>query len=427
MTTYFRTRPWVGRILSLALPFLALTFVVSFSAPCFAQSSSLTCSWPVKVSGQGITNVAFPDTDATYWVMPIDTTQWSAMVIKGQFPKSRFFSFVTYLGKGGAVDSIIDANIEPDAGSTNAFMLPGSTGEAQNYTVTIDANATDSTNHIHWGNTGLAFVIYRIYVADKGSSEEAGVPLPEVALVNSSGQASPIQTCPSFLPATQLPGLSTLLEDVIAAKGGGKSCPGNQAPQAEVTFTLNSTPGRFFPNPATKYVAARGLCFQPGKIIVVRGQAGVFPDTYNDSSIFQPAIPGAIQMRYWSMCNNDEVLPGPVVDCQADHATALDDQGFYTYIISASVSGAAAPPSWLPEGSKWIPWGNPAVSKALLFREMLPMPSFSLTGSYLPKAVYCDQDLFIREGWQGCFQAAGVAAPQVWRDRRLLHFRPAAA
>jgi hypothetical protein len=412
MTPSFCLRLWIGRIFSLALPFLALMLVAGLPAPSFAQTAP-ACSWPVKVTGQGITNVAFPDTDATYWVMPVDTTKWSAMVVKGQFPKSRFFSFVTYLGHGGAVDSIIDANIQPDTGSTNPFMPPGSTAEPQNYTVTIDGDTTDSANHIHWGNTQLAFVIYRIYVADNGSGQEAGVPLPGIALVDSSGTANPVQACPGFLPATQLPGLSTVLEDVIAASGGGKSCPANPTPQQAVTFALNTTPGRFFPNPATKYVAARDLCLQPGKIIVVRGQASVFPDTYNGSSIFQPAIPGTIQMRYWSMCNNDEVFPGPVVACQADHATTLDQQGFYTYVISPAASGAtpSTPPSWVPEDATWIPWGNPAVAKALLFREMLPMPGFSLTGNYFPKGVYCDQNLFIKQGWQGCFQAAGVTAP----------------
>ena len=38
------------------------------------------CSWPFEVTGQGITNVATPDTNATYWVMPLDLSRWRAMV-----------------------------------------------------------------------------------------------------------------------------------------------------------------------------------------------------------------------------------------------------------------------------------------------------------------------------------------------------------
>jgi hypothetical protein len=51
------------------------------------------------------------------------------------------------------------------------------------------------------------------------------------------------------------------------------------------------------------------------------------------------------------------------------------------------------------------------VASDLLFRDMLPMPDFTLTGAYLPEGVYCDQQLFIQQGWQGCFAAAGVTPP----------------
>jgi hypothetical protein len=54
----------------------------------------------------------------------------------------------------------------------------------------------------------------------------------------------------------------------------------------------------------------------------------VFPDTYDGFSVFKPAINGAIQLRYWSMCNNDQTFPLPVVACQADWATKLDRRQF---------------------------------------------------------------------------------------------------
>jgi hypothetical protein len=48
------------------------------------------------------------------------------------------------------------------------------------------------------------------------------------------------------------------------------------------------------------------------------------------------------------------------------------------------------------------------VASDLLFRDMHPMPDFTLTGAYLPEGVYCDQQLFIQ---QGCFAAAEVTPP----------------
>ena len=62
------------------------------------------CSWPFEVTGHGLTNVATPDTNATYWVMPLDTRQWQTMVVHGQYPEARFFNVTTYTATGALVD-----------------------------------------------------------------------------------------------------------------------------------------------------------------------------------------------------------------------------------------------------------------------------------------------------------------------------------
>src|SRR5690242_2123226 len=82
------------------------------------------CSWPFEVTGQGITNVATPDTNATYWVMPLDLSRWRAMVIHGQYPDARFFNLSTYAANGSFIDSIYDQQIVPDPGSVNPFATP---------------------------------------------------------------------------------------------------------------------------------------------------------------------------------------------------------------------------------------------------------------------------------------------------------------
>src|ERR1700758_5509594 len=74
------------------------------------------CSWPFQVTGQGITNVATPDTNATYWVMPLDLSRWRRMDIQGQYPDARFFNFATYTATGALVDTIFDEQIAPDIG-----------------------------------------------------------------------------------------------------------------------------------------------------------------------------------------------------------------------------------------------------------------------------------------------------------------------
>jgi hypothetical protein len=100
-----------------------------------------------------------------------------------------------------------------------------------------------------------------------------------------------------------------------------------------------------------------------------------------------------------------------VVGCAADYATALDEQGFYAYVVSPSTSTTTpTAPSWLPPAATWVPWGDPSIPNDLLFSEMLPMPNFTLTGGYFPKGVFCLQQLYMVFGWQGCFLAAGLTS-----------------
>jgi hypothetical protein len=367
----------------------------------------------MEVSGHGLSNIAFPDTDATYWVMPVDTSTWQSMILTGQYTQSRFFSFTTYYNtqqtSPRVVGAIIDASIAPDPGSTNPFA-PGAAPGPHNYTVTFDANASGAGNHVTWAPNQTTYVVYRIYVADDGLGVEAGAPLPSLTLVDANGNQQPVTECSAGVRA------AIELESLRAALQGGitaATCPTDPQPSGAVTFTPNSGEGGYFPNPVTRYYSARNLCLPLGKVIVVRGKAPDFPDTFDGGSIYQPAFPGSIQVRYWSVCNNKEVTPGPVVACVADHDTNLE-QGFYTYVISHGEAGASPgnPPSWLPPGASWLPWGKPGIQSALVYRDMLPASGFTLGGSYLPTGVYCDKSVLITQGWQQCFTDAGVTPPQ---------------
>jgi hypothetical protein len=94
-----------------------------------------------------------------------------------------------------------------------------------------------------------------------------------------------------------------------------------------------------------------------------------------------------------------------VVACQPDFATKLDESQSYTYVVSND----QAPPSWLPENATWLPWGNTRFPKNLIFRSILP-ESGAVAGEYQPVGAFCDEALFIQQGWQECFAAAGIGA-----------------
>ena len=394
-----------------------LAVILGVPAACAAVPLLPVCSWPFESTGQGITNVATPDANATYWVMPIDTSLWSAMVIQGTYPEARFFNFSTYSATGSLTDTVYDSHIAPDPGSTNPFATTAAAG-SHNYTVTVGTGSLGSSNLLSAGGSRLAFVVLRVYLPDKGLDRTGGFGLPAVSLVAPNGAMRRLQPCPFASAETSLGSMITLLvasgfsdaadflRSILTAANQrsamtGGCNPGQPGP-APVSF--GPAPGEnFFPNPQTTYLQTPSFCYQSGKIVVVRGKALVFPNTYPGGSVFQPAFDGQIQVRYWSMCNNDNVIPYPVIGCEADFATKLDPSLFYTYVVSND----PAPPTWLPADATWLPWGATSIPQSLIFRNILPASS-TPAGDYYPSGVFCDQAVFIAQGWQGCFAGAGV-------------------
>ena len=379
------------------------------------------CSWPFEVTGRGITNIATPDTNATYWVMPLDLTRWRGMVIHGQYPDARFFNLSTYTSTGSLIGSLFDAEIAPDPGSTNPFAEPGPEIPG-NYTLKIGANP-GSANFLSVGGSRFVFVVYRVYLPDLGVDKNGGVSVPVVTLTDVSGSSRTLRPCPFADAEASMGNLVLLLEAggmtdaanflrqilSLAKQSPLGTCSSSQATPAAVTFST-AVPGlNFFPNPQTTYFQTANLCYQPNKILIIRGKAPVFPNTYprppRGGTVFQPAFDDQIQLRYWSICNNVGVLPNPVVACDADAMTELDPkQQFYTYVISND----PAPPSWLPAGVNWLPWGPTSFPITLIFRTILPSDGFTATGDYVPTGAFCSQSQFTLHGWQGCFAKAGI-------------------
>ncbi|MBV8735885.1 MAG: hypothetical protein JO007_01240 [Alphaproteobacteria bacterium] len=407
---------WADQLIRVCLAVLFLTLTISVSQT--AAPLLPVCTWPFESNGQGFTNVATPDTNATYWVMPVDTSHWKTVIIHGTYPKARFFNFSTNAANGFPIGSIYDAEIAPDANSWNPFAAPAGSG-AEEYTVNIGASAGRGTNFLHAGG-GFAFVVYRVYLANPGFDRTGGVGLPAVSLEDFSGRITTLQPCPFAAAETSLANLILLLESnefTDAAKFLGNilalahqsplgTCKPTQAGPSLVAFSPTVPGGDFFPNPQTIYFQTPNLCYQQNRVLVLRGRAAVYPATYTSppGSVFQPAFDDQIQLRYWSMCNNVGVIPYPAVACHADAMTNLDADQFHTYVVSND----PAPPPWLPAGTTWLPWGPTSLPITLIFRNILPENGFTPAGNYQPTGVFCNEATLISQGWQGCFAAVGI-------------------
>lgn len=376
-------------------------------------ASGPACSWQFMTDSQ-VRNVAFPDVNATYWVMPYVLGPGDSLTLSGQYPRARYFSLNTYGTNLDTIDVLRDDQIRPDPGSSNPYVpnetsLPGRSWRA----TVVSGEADRSHNEI----SGLpaagaqripsGFIIIRVYVPDDPSSPNGGVALPTVTM-HLGGTTVPLNPCaqPSDSGSDSAPGagILTRLFETAATDAFPPGTP-------EATFANPATTTGLFANGDNKYIAA-GLTYRPGRVAVIRGKAPSFPDT----RIGVPAGEPGKSLRYWSMCQNDRVSPYPVVACAADYQTSLDADGYYTYVI--------APPSDLASLSDptvtLIPWGDTGVpDKVLIMRHMLPSDAFypysvqasqasggdpsATMGEYFPRATYCGVSELENQGWQRCY------------------------
>jgi hypothetical protein len=472
---------------------LALTCLINSEAA-LAELSLSPCAWPLEFSPEGFGNIVAPDDQARYWIMPFDKGI-GAMKIEGSFPSARYFSFVAYNsgGRGAAVSvagHIYDAIIAPDTGSVSPFGQ--SSGSApQNrangaYTVCIARSGSEDkcpkTNTISNVTADYsAWVAMRLYVpsADKTLSGQAlmgGVPLPKVTLLGNNGPQV-LETCPLTKSAPPPPFTTSTqyyydksvnkLNDirlVLDAFFPVKTPEGNlfdiytpsdyyETAGDRLWFAAPKAPPiALLPNPDNKYIAMQPGPYQRGRIIVIRGKAPTFLETYNG-----PPKPSASsrtpETRYWSLCNNDLALPVPAVKCVTDQST-ITQGGFYTIVISDDLTR----PDWLRPNINWLPWGDEQYPKLVFLRNMIPVArndtnytkqeipfpyaiqwvikgcpgncehpdavidfdlpyvptratfnsagpnAQTIMGDYYPVAVWCDKSTFDRGGWQACIK-----------------------
>jgi hypothetical protein len=437
------------------------------------------CAWPIELSPEGYGNSLAPDDQARYWLVPFDTN-YDTMKIQGFYPHARYFSFVVY-DTNTTNQNNLNATWQPvsvEGHKYDAIIKPDSSANSS-YTLCVTRNGAQCTNTINVNNDH-AWVMLRIYVpgADKTLSGHAltgGQPLPTITLLGSGGsqvlQACPLtkqvsasDNPPPYLPppsspvyyydksVNKLDAIRTYLDIFfpypldIYTPSDWYEVTGDRlwfAPPKESPILL-------LPNPDNKYVATPPGPYQPGRIIVIHGKAPSFWDTYQGSP--KPSWgSGNPDMRYWSVCNNDLVLPVPAVRCMDDQAAVTQD-GYYTLVISDDLLR----PDWLQSNVNWLPWGDEQYPKLVFFRNMIPVArndtnyttaevpfpyaiqwvvkgcplhcenpnaviNFTLPyvpqradftipgqhaqkimGDYYPVAGWCDKSTFVQGGWQAC-------------------------
>ena len=86
--------------------------------------------------------------------------------------------------------------------------------------------------------------------------------------------------------------------------------------------------GGFFPNLDNHYLRTI-VNRKHGKVLVIRAKAPKTPATYEGNDFFKNS-----ELRYWSVCSNQSFGNTRVNDCLFDEEIPVDENGFYTLMIS---------------------------------------------------------------------------------------------
>ncbi len=423
---------------------LVLAGAASTAGATDSSSSFPFCGWWALTTADSV-NVALPDTSAGYWTTPFQASPGLKILISGRFPDARFMSVTVYDNNGGTFSvngvssSLDDYQIKPEPGTSNPYQETAS--DVGTFTVKIERRVSGRQKNVlpmlPAGETsgiappGTGFIVYRIYLPSGGTF--SSVKLPTVTL-SRAGSTQALPTCPwiggsaatgsQSSAALRLPALRSARNLPVRTQrrrafASGYSIVPFFRPKAATT---NS----FFPNPANAYLAATFYPV-PGSVVVVRGEAASAPP----GASALPWPDSAYDLRYWSLCNNLDRKPFPVVSvkdpqtgdqlygCSADLDTPVVN-GDYTYVLS---SLAERPPNAAKDdGVTWLPYANGPGQELLVFRNMLgggfgqsvqkvaqdgnPASAQAVMGPYYPAIAQCSVATFRKGGASACFASA---------------------
>lgn len=407
----------------------------------------LGCGW-FAASDADKANVAFPDSEAKYWVAAAPVTPQTRVRIDGRYPDARYFSFNAYDAAARPTDALADFELRPNAGSSNPFDAGQPQAKGGSYTAylqygpspTQDPALTRAANTFYTGEVGagpaqlpngLALFIYRVYVSKAGQYFDGGVGLPTLTLETADGSRS-LGTLPNceepllpnlggFAPALglneRLLGLDypnelalpfpTATYPPTTAKFFGLgdaglriagNVVGTQAANEQLGGRFDSGSGGFLSNIHNAYTTT-GFSRRYGSLALVRAKA---PSFKGQADVGE----GQEGLRYWSLCGN-EFATQRYTDCAADYRVPLDANGYFTVVISDPADRPAN--ATAANGFLWLPWG-PYPDHLLLYRHMLNNPAFKeaiqnvefgqplaeVMGEFAPVGIYCRPAVFVQ-------------------------------
>jgi hypothetical protein len=406
------------------------------------QPWGIDCFWgePISYGGKaframGYANgqmVNFMDIEASYWPARFKLAPGEKLTLTGYFPHARYASFNSY-GGGAPTSSLVDKDIQPDAGSTNPFLQGAKRNtptEQRKFTMTVinevaPANPADRVPNTLYARPAAApFDIvelrYRTYLVDETPQNQfdqrGGVPLPLAKeLVQIDGARLPgAAMCSAPRAMAQKLFVRTIPPDLVTSWWQSMPCtsdtprgqfcndpftaPAQNPPTSEKFFGIPySIKGLYLPpdqraklKPPPANLLAKGfegnldngylstyLNNHFGKVVLMRAKYPRTPRTYFDNEAWDERN---TEMRYWSVMSGNELSSTQIAAGLVDEQVPINSDGYFNVVVSKPEDR----PRFATQecGYAWLDWGRRGDftgrdgQTVLVWRHTLPSEGF---------------------------------------------------
>jgi hypothetical protein len=398
------------------------------------------CAWPIKLDVEEF-DVGFPDVNSAYYLIPYALSPGESIIVEGTYPFARFSSIVTYYRDPSAQGTglellgwLPDYAIAPDPGSANPAVDPNATDDPAQRRWTVEVTGTASASSEPTVSTPVAgknmlpampanienaigVMILRLYVPSDPPEDTGAVDLPTLTLRDESGGSRTLTECTEAERDTWETLFMPLAVQIIEEAPALPVPPSVDAPPEWVQTTF---PG-LGTNPDNRYLMTP-IAWEPGRIVVVRGQAPTFPDTNAGDTQTKPS-----ELRYWTFCTGSNVIPLITASCVGDFEMPIGANGMYTIVVSLPEDQPAN--ATMDEGVAWMQGGDATQPELLFLRHLLPSEDFygqsawavpegvigaaeEIMGPYYPQLTYCDTATFEEGGAEACFANSATPAAE---------------
>lgn len=428
---------WVG--------LLTLVLVQGVAAASFDSDRQLgipgprDCFWlRGPFSADPYINLAYPDANVYYWAGVFTIPEGARLELLGEYPHSRYMSFVSYDERGRPQESLPDFLIRPDEGPNPYEVGAARTATQRSYRVEVLPTAPEAQravgsrqsggdyNEIHapyYGKGKQQAILYRIYLPDRGTEPDGGASLPTPVLHLESGETLrgkeaciALRTRQPAALAPDAAGISAAVyRDLINQPDRPDTWPAQNPATwhiqldrtsllgiytGEINENARRSEGGFYPNPDNHYIRTI-VNRRHGPVFLIRAKAPTTPATVGGESDMTDG-----ELRYWSVCANQSFVNTRVNDCLYDEELPRDPRGYFTVVVSRAEdrprnAHTACGIGWLPMAPDGDGMFDEDVTVVQL-RHMLPAEDFlhsidridsqdqmeTTLGEYMPKTAY---------------------------------------